>query len=243
MQHDPQSSHIPDQSYIKGFEQFDPETLKRLTETVRMDLYYHEVVAMPNHPYVSGCVFMTNLQLGAPVIQIAAHEPVWRRCRTYLHEACHLITGQAGIFEDPTGQAHNRFFGVLVAVCYRRVQSLKSLYLYEFGDTLETVNGEKTHANAREISDAELIERFKFIINLSARYANSDWSIERIARHLAKTYFREDGSYREPAREPARNPAKRKSWIPPWLALPASMGVVGAVLVGVWHSGILSRFV
>jgi len=243
MQHDPQTSHIPDQSYIKGFEQFDPETLKRLTETVRMDLYYHEVVAMPNHPYVSGCVFMAQLQLDTPVIQIAAHEPVWRRCRTYLHEACHLITGQAGLFEDPTGQAHNRFFGVLVAVCYRRVHALKSLYLYEFGDTLDVVNGEKTHANAKEISDTELIDRFRFIIHLSAHYAKTDWSIERIARDLAKRYFREDGSYREPAPKPVHQPSKRRSPMPAWLALPASVCVVSALILGVWYCGILNRFV
>ncbi|WP_143137148.1 hypothetical protein [Burkholderia ubonensis] len=233
------ATHIPDQSFIRGFEKFDMETIRRLASTVRMNVYDHQVTRMPEQ-HISGYVLNVKIRVAPPVIHIAESEPIWRRSRTYLHEACHLISARYDIDEDPTGIAHNRFFAVLVAVCYRRVNSLKSLQVYEFADTLTVINGEAQGPGAMHISDDELIERFRFIVRESARYARTDWSIERIAQHLASRYFREDGSYHDPSSP--KPISQHKPLVPAWLAISGSAGLSAVALIFAWHSGFFTAF-
>jgi len=223
---------------IKGFEKFDEETIVRLLSTVRMQRYHYQIDDLPQH--IGGGVRLGHQIIGEPIILINKDVYEAGRARVYVHEACHIIAQRNQLDEDPKLSAHSQFFGLLVAVCYRRMGDLSNLCLYEFSDKYGIFNGERDpdyrdDPNVQPITDDERISRFTYIIRASAWYAKTDWSIERIAAHLSRRYIREDGSYRDPAEERP----KPRPLVPAWLTLTGAAGLVAGTAALAAHFGLL----
>jgi hypothetical protein len=110
----------------------------------------------------------------------------------YLHEVAHLIDKNCRFDDMPNYHAHNKYFGVLVAVMYRRAGLLRSLKVYDFAET------PTTGYDGQPALDDELIRRFNFIINESGRFSGTAATIEQIAKYLHRYHI-------------ASKPAKRKT--------------------------------
>lgn len=213
--------HEQSSSRLTGYEKFDETTITKLRATVRMDAYHYSVEAFTDYPaWVNAYVRAPSITIDEPTVRINILLPEWQRCKTYVHECCHLIAQGAGLDSDPRTEGHSRFFGVLVAVAYRRLNALPNLTLYEFSDTFGIVNSEPhpdyiNDPRVQPISDSMLVDRFRFIITESKRYAEIGASLEAIAQDLASRFFDGYGQYSPPQARPvktAAQPAKR-GWL------------------------------
>lgn len=101
---------------------------------------------------------------------------------SFLHEVCHAVAHRAGF----QGDFHSRYFGLLVAVVYRRTGMLDCLKLYDFADSEQRMNGKGPLPGADELGD-----RLAFIVSRSATLARSNDSLEQIAAQLVDEEFAE----------------------------------------------------
>ncbi|MFZ6767857.1 hypothetical protein ACO0LM_12325 [Undibacterium sp. Di26W] len=106
-----------------------------------------------------------------------------RAVATYLHEVGHLLAYESCMSTSPNADAHNPYFGVLVAVMYRRANLLEYLEIYDFCDTSV---GQRANHLDQMAEDEELIARFTYILRRSARLAKLELSMELLA---AKLYY------------------------------------------------------
>ena len=114
-------------------------------------------------------------------IKIRAGQTKKRTVATYLHEVGHLIAAKNSLSTTPKANIHNQYFAVLVAIMYRRCDLLPSLKYYDFADG---ANRQRADSDEPELDDAEILERFEYIIRRSSDLAPKNLSIEQIAKIL-----------------------------------------------------------
>lgn len=100
----------------------------------------------------------------------------------YLHEVGHLIAHRYLLDDSPDAAAHNQYFGVLVAVMYRRANILDRFEIYDFCDT--TAGQRFDCEDAPILDDANLIKRFDYILRRSSEFEKTSLTIEQIAHKL-----------------------------------------------------------
>lgn len=160
---------------------FDQQAAEQAARAAGMRCYPFELRALGDH---AGEFHGKQSSADRKIICVANDGPR-SQALTYVHEACHWIASEYSIDHDESGAAHNRHFGLLVAVCYRRMGKLNRLFLYEFGDTHDYYNGKPRFPGAQAISHDEIIERLRYILDESERYAASSLTIEQIAQDIA----------------------------------------------------------
>lgn len=128
-----------------------------------------------------------NASASRGMTQLNRHLSAPQARLTYLHEACHLIAHRYRLeaVEDGLTTPHTAHFAVLVAICYRRINRLYSLRLFDFGDTADIENGKPVNEIATMPSPGEMAARLGYILRTSERYADTSMSIEEIAADLA----------------------------------------------------------
>lgn len=176
-----------------------PQINEPLRATVGLEkLYDYEFVLDlrgSNGQTLAGCAPLGGtIQL---TDQLRGRRPV----ATYLHEVGHLIAYEYELHDTPHGEYHNKYFGVLVAVMYRRAKMLPLLKVYDFADV---AGGDSFDMP----SEAEIVERFAYIIAKSAELATSSLTIEQIAKHLYQTDLAAE--YRNSGKQPF---CVRSEWI------------------------------
>ncbi|WP_114815204.1 hypothetical protein [Paraburkholderia kururiensis] len=197
--------------------------VRELTQRVNMAFYPFEYMAELTGQNCNGMV-VHDMLARADVVPT-----VWMSQRladtdgfelTYLHEVCHIITARYGLDREGIETVpHNRFFGLLVAICYTRLEKQYRLKLYDFADGAGWANGGRMgYTPGERPSAAELGKRLAFIIGECDRYAVTGLSIEEIAADLAERR-------RAAARAAdALQTRRRRRWN--WMA-----GTLGAVVV------------
>lgn len=138
--------------------------------------------------YCRSTLFWTELLLGDG----------WRTKKgfldLYLHEVAHAVANNAGLHSALHGVSHNKYFATILSVMYRRAGLFDRLSLYDFADGLNYVNGKPSPDSDEGMVDGrELALRFSYIVNMSARLARSNLSIEATGKWLYENdYFDEE---------------------------------------------------
>jgi hypothetical protein len=163
--------------------------------------------------------------------RLSRHLSARQAVLTYLHEACHLIAHRFRLEYVGEGSttAHTAHFAALVAICYRRIDRLHMLKLYDFGDTADIENGKPVNESATMLSSDAMARRLGFILRTCERYAATSMSIEDIAADLARQR-RAAAAARSAAQ---RRKAQRGNWIAGTVGVLLSIGLlVGGRVLG-----------
>ncbi|OMG71388.1 hypothetical protein [Burkholderia ubonensis] len=157
------------------------------------------------------------------VTRINRDLPARQAVLTYLHEACHLIAHRYRLDNDAEGWTpHTPHFAALVAVCYKRIDRLHMLKLYDFGDAADVMNGKPINQIATGPSPGAMARRLNYVLRACEHYAGTDMTIEQIAASIAENR-RAIASARETTQ---RRKARRENWIAGTVGVVLSLGVV-----------------
>lgn len=169
------------------------------------------------------CSGLLDRKTGEIFINASLAQHKHKLIAVYLHEVGHLIAGKAGLDSTPGASSHNPYFAVLVAVMYRRQNSLEALSVYDFCDTAA---GQRFYDRDSPIlADGKLIERFEYIMRRSSQFAETSITIEQIADFLYKNEAIEHWTTGKLASIPKKMP-----WLD--VMLGALVGISGTAATG-----------
>jgi hypothetical protein len=177
----------------------NPNLIDELRRTCRIDEDYPVKFVMDLKDRTGQPVAGLATQYGIQIDRSFLEHPLF--AVLYLHEVAHVVAFRAGLCDTPDDERciHNKYFGAIQAVLFRRAENLRYMKIYDFADSMTSSNGQ-----GQLPSDETLLRRFAYTIRRSAKLASIPIAIE----HIAEIIYREDFEpvWLAKAQQPTRPP-------------------------------------